>query len=492
MIPVLYSILLSLEIIIIGMAISNAIPYPHNPLYDRLFQRFIDQSVFPKREHILYLVFFVSCIVLQGGLVLFFRQRLLNKDLTSKISQLAWAQGFWVLVEIFAAFKIYMYHGPIWAKTLFYGALGLSALHKIFWPEVYRWLSGAYASFFEARHSGKACRFGDVVTMLLIVSVFWITDWNKGLAAIAARDHGAELQHFFEVTLWGKIFGLAQAAPGMQVAFMVIVHILYFVVLFVFLRVWLKEKFVAVFGALMTLKLQCFNGAVVALPWSQPELTVLMHAWDLLFFVSLWFYLETRKPIFITAMTAACTLAIAFMPFSGICLWLAYVTVMWVSLRAKRSNLLYSQIRLLGLATIAPPLLGWGLMLLLGGQWVWPYGSSDLVQQLTDRHYFSFFFGFVVVGLYALCILERKSLWTLGLAVYGLLSMNQYALMPVPYGYEVYALPFILLVVCKILEAPIKKLFYMRLVLAAVTVAALLTNTVFLLYPNIWQSIFSL
>jgi hypothetical protein len=492
MISVVYSILLALEILVIGAAVSHAIPFAHNSFYDRLFLRISMPGIFPKRDPLLYGVFWFSCLLIQAVMVLVFGSRLLQKDLREKISPLALAQGFWVAVEIFAAFKIYMYQGPLWAKTLFYGALVLSALHKIFWPETRRWLSKVYGAFFEARHSGSACFKGDILAIIFIISVFWITDWPKCLAAISDQDQFTFLQHFFNMTLWGKVFGLASTGPGTQIGFMVFFHLLYYIALFILLRIWLQEKFLAVFGVLMILKLQCFNGAIVSIPWAQPQMTVLTHAWDVFFFICLWYYLETSKPVFLVAMAVFCGLAIAFMPFSGICLWLAFTTAMIIKTCTLPGSVqVFPQWRFTALAVLAAPLLGWGITAVLGGHWVWPYGASPLVQQLADRHYFSFFFGFAVLALYAIAIWQRASLWTVSLAVYGLATFSQYALMAAPYGYEIYPLSCVLLFICQISSWKIKQLFYVRLGLAVVTVAALLTNSVFLLYPNIWQYIFS-
>src|SRR5690242_14501520 len=108
MISVIYSILLGLEVLVIAAAVSNAIPYPHNPVYDHMFQRFLDQSIFPERELLLYTIFLAACLASQVFMVFVFKQRLLQKDLSSKITQLCVAQAVWSALEVFAAFKIYM------------------------------------------------------------------------------------------------------------------------------------------------------------------------------------------------------------------------------------------------------------------------------------------------------------------------------------------------------------------------------------------------
>jgi hypothetical protein len=481
MIIIVYSILLAIEILIIAAAISNAIPYPHNPLYDRLFARFIyDGGVSPKRDLLLYTIFLLSCLGIQGVMVFVFGKKLSQKDFLSKITQLSIAQGFWVVVEVFAAFKICLYNGPLWAKVLFYGALAASVLHKIFWPEISKWLGRFYETFFELRHSDEACYTGDVVIIILIISVLWVTDWNKCLASLSHGYIPAGIQQFFSATLWGHVFNLANASLGAQVGFMVGVHLLYFIVLYVMLRVWLQEKFVAVFGGLMALKLQLFNESMMPCAWAHPAWSVLTHAWDVPFFFCLYFYIEKRQVIYIFAMTAICGMAIAFTPFAGLCLWLA----MLIGLSSDPAT------RSLCRFAVAAPLLGWGLLSLMHGQWIWPEGGVAIGQQLAQRHYFSFFFGFVMLALYAIAILERESLWTLIIGIYGLLTFGQYALSAQPYGYYIYVLPFILLWIHKITKVPIKKLFYVRLILAVLTMVALLTNTVFLLYPNIWRLLF--
>lgn len=503
MILVAYSILLALEILILAAAVSNAIPYAHGPFYDTLLLRYRD-SIQPERELTLYAIFAASALLVHFWIVFIYHKQLLAKDFLSTVSRLAIVQAFWVALEIFAAFKIYMYQGPLWAKGLFYGALGLSILNKIFWEEMCRVVKGLSERYAHLTSKAVVAWGSDAVVLAFIGTVFFITDGDRCGVVLSALDQAMGLRQFFGVTLWGKVCGLGAAVPLEQVAFMAGMHILYFACVYGLLRLFTGETLLAACGIVMAIKLQCFHEAAFPLVWAYPQVTILTHAWDALFFICFWLYLRTQGTFYIIGMASTCALAIAFMPFSGFCLWGSYAMVMALSVRwdATAKGMFFIS-RSLILAFIVPPLAAWGILAVSNSQWVWPLGEAGFAQQLAQKHYFSFFMGFFVLMLYAVSAIsagmmwrldkkQKEWLWVGGIAVYGLGTFSQYAITPVPYAYYTYVFPLILLAVFWIkkfldffLQQNARK--RARWVLATLSVGALLTNTIFIQYPNVWN-----
>lgn len=325
MIWVVYSILLALEILIVAAAISNAIPYNlHTSYYDSLLLRYRG-SIRPDRDLLLYAVFIGACFLIQGAVVFIGKHRLWEKHFTAKLRPLLWVEGFWVTVETFAAFHMIMDQQPSGAKNLFYGALILSALTKIFWGELCRaWplmrekASRIHAGALVQLSTPLGMYAANALAILFIFLVIYIPNPEAVVAWMYMGEQFHQWDGNFMGVNYGLLYGLLPDVdiistygfgfPVMIAGLMKLfggfgyanalrglfwVGIVYYCLWYLLLRRWLVSGIMAFAAIILGMRAQMFDPLEAPIIWQQAPASVFRYCFDILFFWILFKHLQT-------------------------------------------------------------------------------------------------------------------------------------------------------------------------------------------------------
>ncbi len=339
MIPVIYSILLALEVLIISALVSNAIPYPHTPYQETLLLRYRD-SIRPERELMLYAIFAAACVLIQTATVL------INRD-CRLLCRLTFVQAFWVTVEAWAAFHIIMDDGPSWVggNPMLYGALTLSVLTKVFWQEMdrmFQWGRGQWRDLILRWRPAAWPYAGDLLAVLFIFLVIYIPDPE----AVAAWLYMGEQFHQWDGNFMGVDYGLCNGLlpdvdivstygfglPVMMAGLMKLFGgfgytnvvkglcwggILYYSLWYFLLRRWFVSGLLAFAAIIVGLRAQMFDPVEIPIIWQQVPASIFRYCFDIFFFWAIYKHLHSRRRIFLVLAAAAAGAGLYHMMSTG-------------------------------------------------------------------------------------------------------------------------------------------------------------------------------
>ena len=144
-------LVLSVQVVIILAVIFSFIPIKLNSFVQTLQPLYWDQ-VRPHRQIQFYAVFILFGVMAQAWGMVFLKKQLQDNDFAKRLWPFVMMQAVWVLIESTAAFKIFVFGGPPWAKWFLYLSLSACILNTIFWPE-FKKVGGVWVSL-----AGPACQ----------------------------------------------------------------------------------------------------------------------------------------------------------------------------------------------------------------------------------------------------------------------------------------------------------------------------------------------
>jgi hypothetical protein len=531
----LLSFIEALQILIIIVLIFSFIPIPVPPLVYKFYQ-LTQYSVHLKRDGLFYHVWIAAGLGLQGLLMFVNRRRLGEEHLWRRLCPYICTMTGFVIIQIFAVFKILLWGNPWWARDLLYAMIGLGILARIFWPEIRRLIPRARIWLTSPSIPRWMYFLMDAGAMIILTVLIFAPNLDQVLYRIFSYDKFYHLDSFIMSPAWAYhngltlnkdvtseysliipiVFnGLMKLAGGFSYAHAVGIMIglcaMYYLLLYGLWRYWTGSLLLSFFAVVLSIKLQFFHWGVIPLIWIYPSATALRSLFDIFF---LFFILRFTQNSSLRWLFAA---AVA----SGIGLvWTLDVGVyMFATLLIAGSACVYQRgIKLLP-KVMALVLLPWcmafGILSAFYGTFVWDsyfwknifefaslflqgWGALPITDGLKDKQFFAFCMGFVVPAAYLGTLLyslgmfffrrSRPHLFMILICVYGLglyhyfihrSGVNSYYAVVVP-------LIFVLLFWLQALLGCFKKHWQqgMKILLCAWALLALTTSYLFTYYPN--------
>lgn len=532
----LFSIFEALQVLIIVSYISYFIP-----IHAQIDIFIPEKPPEPTRAILLYRFFVAVIVFVFAGSVFLKRRQLDSRDLSVSLGKfLVWETIITALISL-SFFKLIM-GGPVsLANRFFYSTLVLTLLFKLFcltrrklapfYQAVALWVS--QKTYLE--------RLIDFAIFPLIIALVYIPDRAGLFGKILAIDQLYHNDIFIMAPAWGYLKGCAlnydmfsQYANGLPIVFahlsrliggfsyenvlllMSIMIMGYCLMLYVFVRLWLKDVLLAAIAVVLYLKIQVFNNDPYMLLY--PSRSAVRFLFDLPVF---WLILKhSRQPQkrYLAAAGFLVGLAMVYLTDIGIYLYMvlaAYILVHFVRqdtrdvlCRSARDVLWISMYLLLPLAV------GAGAMYMLIGNkfaslvfWentfgfikdsVYGFGTIPFYQNLQEGRIYMFAMSCVFPLVYLIFLLyaaaqfvlnnaDRKIFFILMVSVYGLLTYHYHVWRSVWINYYVMSGPFILLMMYALGEG---LSWFKKESIKVMKIGILLTGiAVLLLTPHVWQS----
>ena len=534
---------LSVQAVIILAVIFSFIPIKLNSFAQTLLPLYWDQ-IRPHRQLQFYAVFILCGTMAQAWGMVFLKKQLQDNGFAKVLWPFVMMQWVWVLIEATAAFKIFVFGSPQWAKWFLYLSLAACILNTIFWPEFKR---GAVRCYYWLADPGAVSkRWVDALLVTLVIILLWPADITKLLAHVFVWDYFYHLDGLAMYPGWAYLHGLAldmdvSSNYGVVIpAFLstvakycggfsyenvlrliIIGTLAYYVAVWAFLRFWLKSTLLAAFGFLLAVKLQMFHWGILPVLWRYPSATPVRYLFDLwpVFFVYKHSACGREKYLWLAA--AASGLMMAYEMEVGIYLTLGFYAYLFMllTLPLTRKNFFYwpRDIRkIIGLC-ILPFIAGFVLLWMVEGRGIWTgefwnntteisrlflngFGSLPYWDGLRDKQFFAFCMGFIIPAVYVLTIMivgaflylrqrDTSQMFIVYVCVYGLGMYHYFVYRSAVTSYYVGCIPFIF-VLCFWLQQILKPVPQQlrRIILSVLvflTFGALVTGYLFTVYPNV-------
>ncbi len=321
------SVLLAVESVFAGTCLS--IFFPPHPAPSAV------QDLFATYQHVIfakYDVLFLRLLIVVSVVSFIVLMRVFSRVTGPKNSSLKYfilVQAAVVITEAFFLFKYAVYHYPLWIHGL-YGALIVSALLKIFTPEIIKFLRA-----FDERMKVQAPYPNLSVWliasgMLILPLIIWVPDVEGAVARMFCGEHFHHMDWLLMAAGWvhmsGNILGvdnisrygigapvlvseIAQRFLGRfdyvnAVIVVMAVSVVYYWVWFYALRLILKDTAWAFIAIFLGLRLHFFNMESFPCIFTYPQVTPLRCFIDSLFFLSLILHIQSGRMKYLYAVSA--------------------------------------------------------------------------------------------------------------------------------------------------------------------------------------------
>lgn len=534
----------SVQFVIVLATIFSFIPIHLNDFVKTLLPLYWDQ-VRPHRQLQFYSAFILFGISAQAAGMVFLKKYLQELGFYKKILPLVMVQWAWVMIEATAAFKIFAFGNPAWARWFLYLSLLLWAANLIFWPEAKNLFGRINRLVLVPKKVDVAKKCFDVALPLLVVILLWPANFEKLLAHIYTWDNFFHLDFFVMSPGWAYLHGLsinmdvnsnynvilpaflsnlAHMFGGFNyenvLRWIVILTLGYYVAVWGLLREWLSSSLLAAFGFLLFVKLNMFHWGILPVLWRYPSATPVRYLFDLVPIFFIFKHSSTGKEKYLWLASLTSGLMLAFMTEVGLYLTVAFYAYGFMLMTipdSRRVFLKTMDLRRIAGLVLLPAVSGFLLLAMVQGSSVvsssfWAntteyarlflngFGSLPYSDGLHDKQFFAFCMGFVVPAVYVLTMMMIGALLYLGemeidksfviyLCVYGLGMYHYFVYRSAVTSYYVVCLPFVL-VLCfwvqqfiKLVSAKWQRIFLS--VLVTITFGCLVTGYLFTVYPNI-------
>ncbi len=383
----LMSFIEALQVLIIVALIGSFIPIPISSFAEHLYSLSL-YDVRPEREMFFYRLWVLMAIALQAVFVFCFRAELSSNTLRKKLYPFAAVSGFWVLLQVFAAFKVFLWGNPPWARGLLYMGIAGGMASTIFWPELQRFGKNVFERFQQDTRLQRSPLW-DLGFLIGLMVLLVPGNLGNVLGRMFVRDQFYHLDSILMAPGWAHLNGLGLNTditseysvalpiilseilkhsigfdyPSAVVLIMAIVF-MYYIALYFFARQWLMSRALAIFAVLLTVKLQMFHWGVAPLVWQFPSATALRHWPDIVFFVCVWRHIQTSKQQWLWAAATAVGFSLAWMMDVGmymLCALLVY-TVAWAYQQRRGTGYLLKILAIMFAAPCATAFFLWTLL----------------------------------------------------------------------------------------------------------------------------------
>ena len=444
----LVSFIEALQVLIIVALIYSFIPIAVPAFVHQLFPLSL-YAVHLKRESSFYHGWILVALGLQALLLFVNRARLEENHLGRALMPYIGTIGVFVLIQIFAVFKILLWGNPWWARDCLYLFLGLGIVVRIFWPEFWR----AMVALWRLSVTSKIPRWGyilmDAGVILMLIVMIFAPNLDNVLARMFSYDKFYHLDSFIMAPAWGfhqglvlnrdlnseysliipiLFNGLMKINGGFSyahaVGWMIGLCALYYFGLYGLWRYWTGSVLLSFFAVVLAIKLQFFHWGVIPLIWIYPSATPLRFLPDVFF---LYFMLRFTQRLSLSWLWASAAI-------SGLTLvWTMDVgAYMYAVLGMAAVALIYEKgIKFLPQAVavvLVPWLIAGGILsafygTLIGKSSFWHntfefagfflqgWGALPITEGLKDKQFFAFCLGFLIPVAYLGTLLYSLSLF---------------------------------------------------------------------------------
>jgi len=441
----LLSLVEALQVLIIVVLIYSFIPIPVPAFVQKLYPISL-YDVHLKRETSFYHLWIAAGLLLQAILIFFNRRRMGEERWRHGVYLYICTMVCFIIIQLFAVFKILLWGDPRWARVLLYLSLGLAILARIFWPECRRLISRVW----ERSAAFKAPWWGvyllDVGVIFILTLLIFAPNLSEVLARMFSYDKFYHLDSFIMSPGWAHHNGLTlnkdvtseysliipivfdtlmEWAGGFSyahaVSLMIGLSAVYYFLLYGLWRYWTKSFWLAFFAVILCIKLQFFHWGVVPMIWIYPSATPLRFLPDVFFLFCILRFSQNLSLRWLFAAAVINGIGLAWtMDVGG---------YMFAALAAAALALVYLKgVKFIPQAA-AIVLLPWcvalGVLSIFYGTLVWQgqfwqntfefaslflqgWGALPITEGLKDKQFFAFCMGFLIPAVY---------LWTL---LYGL------------------------------------------------------------------------
>ena len=340
-------------------------------------------------------------------------------------------------------------------------SLGVGGICRLFWPELRRAMEHVYARWLDREIPVELSRSTDA-----------------GVALVIAGCIYAPQLAVFKVVMGAGI--------------------LYFIACYFFLRVWLNNALLACAGVLLAIKLHLFNAGVAPVVWVYPAKTFLRYLWDVTVLWAIAKHVQSADRRFLWLAGTCAGIALMYVLDTGLVLLAAfYLYLIFYRTLAPGPHV---RMKMFFVAPIAAA----GLLWFAHGKpavvfFAWP-AALPFYDCLKGLQFFAFVMAFIIPLVYtatilsvtALCCLKKivwRNILAAVISAYGLGLYQYFVWHSALDNYYSVGIPFVF-VLCFWFQRLLSpaNLRVRRLVSAfavALSLLALLTNTLFLYYHSV-------
>lgn len=260
------------------------------------------------------------------------------------------AEALITFLLLSALFKmvIYDYRNQL-AAYAYHVLLVLALLNKLFWPGIWRGAREVYLFLTARRNKAVLQVLGDCLMAGLIVTIIYLPDPQAVLAKMFVGEQFHHLSHFIMAPGWAYVSGcvldvdiisrygigapivlstLAKWLGGYSYLNILLVImwicIIYYVLCYVFLRLWLKSFTLAAAGILMGIKVQMFYTLSLPQPLTYASATPVRFVCDIFFMFCIWGHLCARRWVYLWLAALCCAVSLFYMMETGLYLTAAF------------------------------------------------------------------------------------------------------------------------------------------------------------------------
>ncbi len=503
----------------------------------------------PEREMMLYHVFLGVAVVLQILVFWLCRNKLTDRDFINRLRRFALVEGLLVFLLVDTSYKMIVYdYQPELARRWFQILLVLAAVNKVFWGFIRQTISMVWEFLTEERNAPVLRRVCDILFPLIVVACLFIPNPE---AVVARMFIGEQFHHndsFVFGPAWAYLSGcvldfdvISQYGLGMPVIIgllakclggfsylnvvvvMIGMVILYFVLFYIFLRLWTKSALLALAAVLFAIKVQMFHTGVFPFVFTYGSASVIRYFFDIFFLYAVWFHLRSGHNRWLTVAAVSCGVGLFHITAEGIYLtatFYFYLLVSWLG-GWLRKDIFTSPLKLPVAAAfgILVPCTAALLLFSTTGKVMFTaefwhntgefieyflsgFGLTPIYESLKNRFFLANLMGFVIPLVYVFTLLvvggmiyfrklDKQHLVVVIICIYGLGLYHYYIARSAVTSYYAVALPYVFILAYWTAQYTARlakdKALKNALVLLAVSAFSLATTHDFVAYPNMFN-----
>ena len=507
----------------------------------QLLPEWKDQLV-PEWKTVIYHVVLMAAMVFQGALLWINRKDLEAKDLFKKWHDYLIVEAVLTFLWSSAAFKIVVYTAHHELAT---DAFVILFVASLLCKGVYQYWQGWFQRSWKTCLTIKQDPFWQQRLEWAMPLCLFILIYIPNIQAVVARNFIGEQFHHNDSFImgpgWAYLSGqvldvdvisqygigfvvvisrLAQLLGGFSyehvMAVMVIGTLLYYLSWYFLLRQWLGSIVLVSALMLLAIKWQMFHPGVHPFVFTYGSATPMRYIYDVIYFWCVWMHIKTAKKIWLIRAAAVCGFGIYYLTSEGLygtASFYAYILLLW-ALPGWRAHF---RVRLWDAFIF---IAFWGSHIFIGTDHRRAYRNSAILEQyrrvhwlfhqrfglepmymtLQDHKYLESLLGFILPIGYVLTLLillgrlafnlSKKEEWlAVVLCFYGLGTYHYYIARSTGTSYYTVILPLVFVLGFWIKTAidslKENQRIPIRSILLSLAAWALLTNRIFLAYPNI-------
>ncbi len=334
----LVSVFLGVELLFAAVLVSLFFPQSLDPLAMQLFDVY-RQNIIPERDVLFYRLFVVMVLGIFTALMAL-REHWGSPAGQRAFKQFTALEVCAVSAQIFCAFKLLLFREIIFLN-IYYFVLSFSVLFKIFWPEVRRWLERVDERLKDDGYCRRLSPWARGLFVLVIMAIVWVPDHEAAAARMFIGEQFHHMDWFLMPAGWAHISGnmvgidtisryglgapiiVSEMAQRLLGGFtyehvllvMVMVAIVYYVIWYWALGRFFGTTLLAMVAVLAGMRLQLFHWETFPFVFTYPQTTPLRFFFDAVLFALLVWHM--RKPILTSLVFMAIAAGVAIYNVTG-------------------------------------------------------------------------------------------------------------------------------------------------------------------------------